>query len=165
MNDKTKKGAVVPPKGNPPAKPTLGTTPTKPVEAKVLPDLTPKQDQKPAPAGQDQKPVSAQDQKGAPAGEGKKSRKKSATHVRWEALENFKPEQTIKINPGNKVRETVGGVPTPKTGKGAKRFSYYKDGMTVAEYLKVTKDQHSVPNALAHADMRWDVAAGWITIS
>lgn len=159
MNDKTKKGAVVPPKGNPPAKPSLGVVPTKPVEAKVLPDLTPVQDQKPAPAGQDQKPAQSQDQKGAPAGEGKKLRKKSKTHVQWEALENFKPEQKITINPGNPVRDRG----TPKRGKGAERFQHYKDGMSVADYLKVTKDK-GIANALAHADMRWDVASGWISI-
>jgi hypothetical protein len=94
------------------------------------------------------------DQKSVPAIKAKKARKLSETNVKWRALKNFPPEAKISIiAKGN-----------PKRMDAERRFSFYKEGMTVAQYLTVTKE-HGIRNALANADIRWDHAAGFIMVT
>jgi hypothetical protein len=49
--------------------------------------------------------------------------------------------------------------PNPKRANAAKRFTYYKDGMSVADYIKKVGDR-----VLAVADVRWDTKKGWIKL-
>jgi hypothetical protein len=98
-------------------------------------------DQKAAPVGK------SGDQKSAPA------KKLSETVIKWRAQPKFEPSQKITIlSEGN-----------PKRGTAAKRFAFYKNGMTVAQYQEVMA-QNEGSARLAMADMRWDFVAGFINI-
>jgi hypothetical protein len=121
------------------------------------------------PAPGDQKPVdgthphvppvhTSGDQKSVPVVKAKKARKLSATNIKWNALKKsikkFPPEAKISIiAKGN-----------PKRMDAERRFSFYKEGMTVAQYLTVTKE-HGIRNALANDDILWDHAAGFIMVT
>jgi hypothetical protein len=94
------------------------------------------------------------DQKSVPVVKAKKARKFSETFIKWKALKNFPVEAKISLL----VKEN------PKRMDAARRFSFYKEGMTVAQYLAVTKE-HNIRPALANADIRWDYAAGYIMVT
>ena len=114
-----------------------------------------KEDQKAlttTPATGDQK---AGDQNDAPAP--KKAKKQSKTVIAWKALKKPVPDDTvITVKPEHLAK-------CPKSQTAADRFRLYKTGMTAAEYVTVFKNAGHTA-ALAHADIRWDIAAGFITV-
>src|SRR5215469_9466512 len=89
------------------------------------------QDQRPAVTGQDQSDTS----KGSGKDGAKKTRKFSEQHNRYVATENFPDNAVITIN--RAVYEAK-----PKRRDAATRFSWYKDGMTVAEYKAAFKSHN-----------------------
>ena len=115
----------------------------------------------------DQKPVpepKAGDQKakaGAKAGdqksgsEAKKPKKTSDTVIKWRELGKtvYAPTAVITL----KVPEN------PKRNKAKVRFSFYKNGMTVAAYQKAVEACGQTAKG-AMSDMRWDVASDFIEI-
>lgn len=109
------------------------------------PTLVPKSD---TPAGAEAKPEGAK-----PEGE-KAKRKASDTVVKWRATKAFPHEGVIKMIATN----------NPKSRGAKDRFALYKDGMTVGQYIEAS---HKAGNskALATADVRWDVAAGFISVT
>jgi hypothetical protein len=121
------------------------STPTLPVKAEAKPG-----DQKsviPAPQPK------AGDQKSVTEPKPKKAKKISPTFLKFKKLPNQPLEAKIHIiATGN-----------PKRRDAARRYTFYKEGMTVADYLKVTKE-NNITNALANADIRWDYAAGFIMV-
>lgn len=121
----------------------------KPEAHRVLADLTNKpEDQKDVPAGK------SGDQNDAPV-KAKKERKQSETVTLWKAQKDALPANAkITVKP-----EYLASNPK-KRGAGV-RFSWYKNGQSVAEYCKLSKDNgHSG----AESDVKWDIAAGFITI-
>jgi hypothetical protein len=84
----------------------------------------------------------------------KKAKKISPTYTTWKTIPNQPVNGIITIIPGGK----------PKIKDAARRFQLYKNGMTVGEYLTVTKE-NGIRNALANADIRWDIAAKLITVT
>jgi hypothetical protein len=124
----------------------------------AAPNTVKAEDQKPVAENkvEDQKPASAEDQKPAPAnGETppKKPKKISAQVANWKAQKAF--PLTAKIT---KVLKEC-----PKRKDAARRFSFYKEGQTVGEYIKVAKE-NEITGALAMADVRWDHVAGFIHV-
>jgi hypothetical protein len=103
----------------------------------------------PATKPEDQKPAQAGDQKSAP------KKVITKTVAAWRAQKAFEP--TLKIYLLRKDN--------PKRAKAAVRFSLYKDAMTVQQYIDIMKDQTPSRTAKATmADIRWDVAAGFIEV-
>jgi hypothetical protein len=56
-------------------------------------------------------------------------------------------------------------TPNPKKGKSYHRYALYANGMTVAEYAKALADAGLGGKTLANADLRWDMARNFISIS
>ena len=56
-------------------------------------------------------------------------------------------------------------APNGKSGKSKARYDLYRSGMTVAEYADAVKAGGHGGKTLANADLRWDVARGFITIA
>jgi hypothetical protein len=52
----------------------------------------------------------------------------------------------------------------PKSGKSKNRYDLYTNGMSVADYATAVVN-HGGSKTLANADLRWDVARGFITIA
>jgi hypothetical protein len=109
---------------------------------------------------EDQKPASesnAEDQNAAPSVEGetppKKAKKTSAQVANWKAQKAFPLEAKI-----TKVMKEC-----PKRKDAARRYSFYKEGQTVGEYIKLAKE-NNITGALAMADVRWDHVAGFIHV-
>jgi hypothetical protein len=109
---------------------------------------------------EDQKPVAevkAEDQKPVVVADGetppKKPKKISAQVANWKAQKAF--PLTAKIT---KVLKEC-----PKRKDAARRFSFYKEGQTVGDYIKVAKE-NEITGALAMADVRWDHVAGFIHV-
>jgi hypothetical protein len=69
---------------------------------------------------------------------------------------SFAPEQVIHVK--------VESNPKQPTGKSYARFALYEDGLTVAQYVQRIVDTGN-KETLAHADLRWDVARGFIEVS
>jgi hypothetical protein len=109
------------------------------------------EDQKPASEvkAEDQKPVVVADGETPP----KKPKKISAQVANWKAQKAF--PLTAKIT---KVLKEC-----PKRKDAARRFSFYKEGQTVGDYIKVAKE-NEITGALAMADVRWDHVAGFIHV-
>ena len=85
-----------------------------------------------------------------------KERKESPTVKKWKETKD--PALTAII--------TVMGefaTKNPKRKDAARRFGLYKTGQTVEQYIQVCKDNGITP-ALARADVRWDMAAGFISV-
>lgn len=61
----------------------------------------------------------------------------------------------------------VTGNPKRPTGKSHKRFDLYKPGQTVAEYVQavVASGLPGATKRLAHDDLRWDAAHGFIEVN
>lgn len=118
------------------------------------------------PTSGDQKAVStspqAEDQSDV-SSTAKKKKGTSKTVVAWRAMKEAVPEdRKITVKPEFRAKN-------PKRGKGphsaGERFARYQDGMTVKQYTEV---MHSVANrtpAQTMGDIKWDIAAGFITIS
>jgi hypothetical protein len=107
-------------------------------------------DQKPAPEGNsgDQKSVPASDKKPTPP-----KKKPSETVALWRAQKPFDPKQIVKLlRPENPKRRGAG-----------KRFAYYKDGMSVQEYIDIMKETGRTAKATMD-DMRWDHVSGFIKV-
>jgi hypothetical protein len=104
-----------------------------------------------APAGkpEDQNAVKAEDQKSAPV-----VKKKSDTVVKWRAQDGFKPEQVI----------TLLTKDNPKRRGAGDRFAKYTDGMSVQAYIDVMKESMKRTAKQTMGDIRWDYAAGFISI-
>lgn len=51
----------------------------------------------------------------------------------------------------------------PKRGDSASRFAYYRDGITVDDYVERCV-KAGKPSSLARADLRWDTARKFIAI-
>ena len=85
----------------------------------------------------------------------KKVKKISPTVIQWRNMKQNYPDSGI-INFGPK--------PSDKRGKAKTRFGFYRDGMSVVEYVTVSHGAGN-PKALAHADIRWDVVKGFITVT
>jgi len=86
----------------------------------------------------------------------KRVRKPSATVTAWKNQENFPVDAVITINGDYATKN-------PKRRDAARRFSLYKDGMTVADYITTAKEA-GISGALATADVRWDAVKGYITV-
>jgi hypothetical protein len=101
--------------------------------------------------------VTSGDQNDVTQAKTKKPRKISPTVVAWKATKNFPLEAKITLNP--ELKEA-----NPKRRKAADRFALYRNGMTVGEYIEAS---HKAGNskALAMADIRWDQAAKFLTVS
>jgi hypothetical protein len=82
-----------------------------------------------------------------------KKKKLSTTVVSWKAQQAF--SVTAKIT--NVVKDN------PKRKDAYRRFSWYREGMTVQEYIDEAKKNNS-PGALAMADIRWDHVKGFIKV-
>lgn len=138
--------------------PKVDETPKTPVtpaaQATVPPPSTP------APKAEDQT-RKAEDQKSAPASDTPKvpadpakKKKVSATVVAWRADKSEIPDTaTIKIL-----------VPGSKRGAAKVRFDLYKDGMTIADYKKATKEGMARTAGQTTQDLKWDRAAKFIDI-
>jgi hypothetical protein len=91
-----------------------------------------------------------------PAGDQKPTlpkKKPSDVVAKWRAQKAFNPKQIVKLlRPDN-----------PKRRKAGDRFRYYKDGMSVQEYIDIMKEQGRTPKATMD-DMRWDHVAGFIKV-
>lgn len=98
---------------------------------------------------EDQKAVKAEDQKSAPV-----VKKKSDTVVKWRAQDGFKPEQVI----------TLLSKDNPKRRGAGQRFALYKDGMSVQAYIDVMKESMKRTAKQTMGDIRWDFAAGFISV-
>jgi hypothetical protein len=129
---------------------------SKPAKSKFgLKTQAPSGDQKPvsAPATADVSQAKSGDQSDVKPAKVKKPRDHSPTYKAWKTIKNFPAEAKISlIATGN-----------PKRRDAARRFDFYKEGMTVAEYLAITKE-NGITNTLANADIRWDHAAGFIKV-
>ncbi len=55
-------------------------------------------------------------------------------------------------------------TPNPKSGKSKERYELYVTGMSVSEYAQAVV-MHGGSKTLANADLRWDVARNFISIS
>jgi hypothetical protein len=67
----------------------------------------------------------------------------------------FSPEQVIHVK--------VESNPKKPSGKSYTRFALYEDGLTVAQYVQRSVDAGN-KESLAYADLRWDVARGFIEV-
>jgi hypothetical protein len=102
-------------------------------------------------------PVKPEDQNGAKAGDQKSApvvKKKSDTVVKWRAQDGFKPEQVI----------TLLSKDNPKRRGAGERFAKYTDGMSVQAYIDVMKESMKRTAKQTMGDIRWDYAAGFISI-
>ncbi len=61
------------------------------------------------------------------------------------------------------IRLKVAGNPKRPSGKSYVRFGLHQDGLTVAEYVQKSVDAGNKA-ALAHDDLRWDAAHGFIEV-
>jgi hypothetical protein len=116
----------------------------------------------------------AEDQKSVPAGKGgdqndvtpKAKKKASGTVARWKALI---ADKAFADGKGVITLTDKGKGDKPKRNKGTSkfgaldRFKLYKDGMTVGDYCKASKEG-GYTLAGAMQDVRWDVAQGLITV-
>lgn len=104
-----------------------------------------------APANTPVKPVT--DAKPGEPATPKAKKKASDTVVKWRATKAFPHEGVITLIATN----------NPKSRGAAARFAIYKNGQTVGQYIEAS---HKAGNskALAAADVRWDVAAGFIKV-
>lgn len=117
--------------------------------AKTNGDQNPVGEPTPVPAQE----AKAGDQSDAPEAKSKKSRKTSPTVTTWKATKNFPVEATITlVTKENKKKRDAG-----------KRFELYRNGMTVQQYIDTMKEKGRTP-AQTHGDIRWDHAAGFITV-
>jgi hypothetical protein len=141
---------------NPGHKPRLVTPTTSP----VVPPTKPVQAKPEAQTSGDQKGVSPQvsgDQNDAPA-KAKKAKKPSQTVLVWRGMKEAVPgNQRIRISADAKAKN-------PKGRKAGERFSFYKENMTVEEYTSVMKEKGRTP-AQTMGDIKWDIAAGFITVA
>jgi hypothetical protein len=64
-------------------------------------------------------------------------------------------------NKGQAIRLLV--KENPKRGESASRFAYYRDGITVDDYVARCV-KAGKPSSLARADLRWDTARKFIAI-
>jgi hypothetical protein len=95
----------------------------------------------------DQKPVTS-----------KAKKKPSKTVIEWHRITKEKLYTSGTIHLTDKGRGNK-----PKIRGALDRFKLYTDGMSVQDYIaKSTASGNS--KALAQADVRWDVAAGLITV-
>lgn len=108
------------------------------------------EDQKAAPATATS-PAKPEDQKGTP----KAKKKISETVTNWKAKDL--PAETAKI------KILVPASQNPKRGDALRRYSLYKDGMTVKEYIEAAKNA-GIRAGLAQADIRWDMVKGFIEV-
>lgn len=79
-----------------------------------------------------------------------------------ERAENAPPKKAGRAPSNDIENQTIKMLysgPNPKRANAAKRFTYYKDGMSVADYIKKVGDR-----VLAVADVRWDTKKGWIKL-
>lgn len=69
-----------------------------------------------------------------------------------------------KFNPAAVI--TVNVPANPKRRAAAVRFALYRNGMTVAKYVKaVTSRKLAGGKAIAYRDLSWDSKVGFITIT
>lgn len=112
----------------------------------------------------DQKPVAeptpvpapeakAGDQNDTPEAKSKKSREDNPTVVAWKATSNFSVEAKIALVSKENKKKRNAGV----------RFGFYRDGMTVQQYIDVMKEKGRTP-AQTHGDIRWDSVKGFIVV-
>lgn len=138
-------------KGKPSAKPSGTSVP--PPKAAAKPEDTKAPVTTPATGDQTASSTTSGDQKEATT---KKNRKVSKTVIAWRAQENLPANGVITVKPEHLAKN-------PKSRGAAVRFALYKSGMTVEAYVKIAKE-NGISGALANADVRWDVAAGFITV-
>jgi hypothetical protein len=89
----------------------------------------------------------------------------SAQVGRWKAeiaAKSFGLDAKITIPAQHKAKNPKLSSLRSKAGD---RFALYQDGMTVKEYQTLCKDKFNRSPAAALADVRWDKAAGFITVS
>jgi hypothetical protein len=127
---------------------TVTSPPTSPATVPTTPAAKPG-DQKAVIA-----PVSG-DQKSVPT---KAKKKPSATVIRWHQITKEKLYTSGTITLTDKGRGNK-----PKIRGALDRFKLYTDGMSVQDYIAKSAASGN-SKALAQADIRWDVAAGLITV-
>ena len=106
--------------------------------------------QQPAVAQKDQTPASG-DQ--TPARRTRK-KKESPTVTAWKAQKPFPVDWVI----------TGVMAENPKRRTAADRYAWYKEGMTVQQYMD-TAFGHGSPRSLAMNDIRWDYVCGFIKVN
>jgi hypothetical protein len=134
------------------AKKPVETTPVKPAKVEI---------QKPAKAD-DQKAFKAGDQNTIPTQSVQtsvhestkpKTKKLSEQTKKWKNTPAFELTQVItKVAKDN-----------PKSRNAAVKFALYEEGMTVGAYIEKSH-KAGTTKAMAMADVRWDHAAGFITV-
>jgi hypothetical protein len=105
-------------------------------------------------------PMVPGDQNDTPEGDtpakSKKPKTPSPTVVAWKMLEKPATNGVIRIMANYATQN-------PKRKTAGERFSYYRDGMTVQQYLDTMK-AHGRTNAMCWLDIKWDIAAGFIDV-
>lgn len=130
----------------------LGIVPS-PSTSPAMPsaETKPSGDQKPAPASK------AGDQNDASKATKKAKKKPSPGYLVYKSTKL--PEPTAKI----KVLVSQGDD-CPKKRNARTKFDIYENGMTVAEYVEASHAKLKTPKATAQADVRWDLAHGFISV-
>jgi hypothetical protein len=88
-----------------------------------------------------------------PAADAKASKKQANAAEAADKKPSYLP---LPDGTADALRITMLVQENPKRGASAERFALYKDGMTVAQALEA---------GVQRADLRWDLAHGWISIA
>jgi hypothetical protein len=125
---------------------------------RVLDKTRPAQDQNAAPAVQDQSAAQGGDQKSVKAPKGT-----SAQVIRWKGESKLPLEAKITVPAEHRTKNPKLSTARSKAGD---RFALYSSepNMTVQRYQTLCKEKFGRSPASAMADVRWDKAAGFITI-
>jgi hypothetical protein len=136
----------------------MAKTATKSVAPRTTGKTLPAEDQKPAPAVQNQNAAPAGDQKSAKASKGT-----SAQVIKWKAEPKLSLDAKITVPPQHKAKNPKLSSDRSKAGD---RFALYsaEPNMTVKRYQELAKEKFNRSPASAMADVRWDKAAGFIVI-
>ena len=112
------------------------------------------------PVVQDQKVVQTSDKETS-----SKPKGNSAQVQRWKAeivAKSFGLDAKITVPAAHKAKNPKLSSAHSRAGD---RFALYTDGMTVKRYQELCKEKFGRSPAAALADVRWDKAAGFITVS
>ena len=75
----------------------------------------------------------------------------------------FADNRVIRLNPEIADKETGAVKLNPKRGKAAGRFAFYKDGMTVGDYIAACVAAGEKPG-VATADLKFDTTRNFIIV-
>jgi len=100
--------------------------------------------------------ISAVKKPRAKRGEGKRKLSKAAVAYFANHQTAFPLNAVITVSPEALAKN-------PKSRIAAERFSLYKTGQTVGEYIALSGEKYG--KAQAERDTRWDAMKGWITVA